>query len=476
MKREPTNISFATSRKDAPQIQAGAVILLTAGAAIGAGLYIGLFGVSYKEVIVSLIVMAGAVVLAKRERGLRLGMAMFVCCLVLGYRSIHVTADFRIIPAELVLMGLLSWIFGTRIATGRVRTQFWIPRWLWICAPMWLLVWAPWIPVSQTIDIQFAEFLNFILVIPIFAVCGVILVERDAWREQVTLFFGAAVCIAVLGIVEYIFPAAVRSMPGFFANPNPVMSGDGFARAMFSAWGGPHATFICLLALPLGIAIREWYPDTLRRGLIIAGTVALLAAIYIGGYRSIWLGAGIMGTLYAFVGRQFVFAFLSVAAFAIIYPTIPTSTMDRFDSLTLVLEGRPNESSGDERWARATGAWERIQSSPFPHGWGEAGWVHSDVLEIAENQGIPAAVVLLGGYLLVTFRIYRRARQASNVDGFDRLGLPLFLSLVGVGILLTFEGVEVEPQMMLPVWFIWVLAELWLKQTAQPRATNVDAA
>ena len=32
------------------------------------------------------------------------------------------------------------------------------------------------------------------------------------------------------------------------------------------------------------------------------------------------------------------------------------------------------------------------------------------------------------------------------------------------------EGVEVLPQFVLPVWFVWVLVEVWLRQTFDLRA------
>jgi hypothetical protein len=48
------------------------------------------------------------------------------------------------------------------------------------------------------------------------------------------------------------------------------------------------------------------------------------------------------------------------------------------------------------------------------------------------------------------------------------LGLPLFLSFAAVGGILLFEGVEFLPQTILPVWLVWALAEVWLKQASLP--------
>jgi hypothetical protein len=34
------------------------------------------------------------------------------------------------------------------------------------------------------------------------------------------------------------------------------------------------------------------------------------------------------------------------------------------------------------------------------------------------------------------------------------------------------EGVSVLPQLVLPVWFVWALAESWLRQTAEQCELN----
>jgi hypothetical protein len=47
------------------------------------------------------------------------------------------------------------------------------------------------------------------------------------------------------------------------------------------------------------------------------------------------------------------------------------------------------------------------------------------------------------------------------------LGFSLFLSFIAVGGLLAVEGVEVLPQLILPVWFVWAMVEVWLRQTSE---------
>jgi len=63
------------------------------------------------------------------------------------------------------------------------------------------------------------------------------------------------------------------------------------------------------------------------------------------------------------------------------------------------------------------------------------------------------------------------AQPRLGFDGDDAqaLGLTLVLSFIAVGGLLLMQGVQVLPQMMLPVWFVWSLAENWLRQTSEAR-------
>ena len=50
------------------------------------------------------------------------------------------------------------------------------------------------------------------------------------------------------------------------------------------------------------------------------------------------------------------------------------------------------------------------------------------------------------------------------------------LSFIAVGGLLALQGVEVLPQMMLPVWFVWSMVEIWLRQTAEARQLSYSYA
>ena len=111
--------------------------------------------------------------------------------------------------------------------------------------------------------------------------------------------------------------------------------------------------------------------------------------------------------------------------------------------------------------------------SPYGSGWSSAGWVHSDFLQVAVNLGIAAGFIFLGGYFFTMLRLGRRVLSDLRAKGAQGdLGLALMVSMIAVGGTLAMEGVSVLPQLVLPVWFVWALAEVWLRHTAEQREFN----
>src|ERR1044072_6718099 len=66
-------------------------------------IYILQFGISYHEVIVSFMVLAGFLAFAAGEKGLRIGFVFLILTFALGYRTMQLTPELRVHPAELVL-------------------------------------------------------------------------------------------------------------------------------------------------------------------------------------------------------------------------------------------------------------------------------------------------------------------------------------------------------------------------------------
>jgi hypothetical protein len=148
------------------------------------------------------------------------------------------------------------------------------------------------------------------------------------------------------------------------------------------------------------------------------------------------------------------------------YQFIP-NTNERVITGIAALQGAPIDHSAQDRKDRAIEAVDEIMQSPFGGGWGAAGWVHSDFLQVAANLGVLAGLIFLGGFLYTLIRVGRQMPTWLKATPEGELGLGLLLSFIGVGGLLTMQGVEVLPQMVLPVWFVWSLVEIWLRQTSE---------
>jgi len=449
-------------------IVAVSAILVAAGAFY---YYVGRQGPSYKEVIIALSALILAVIVFGRELGIRYGFVLWVLTLALGYRTVEVTGDLPIHPSEVLLWILLVCILVQRRLISNARLAF--PVWLWMFIPFWVLAWWPMIGGGAPWDRMLNEFRNFLSIIPLIIVASVVLQRERYWRYLLLAFFVASSWIALMGILEYWFPQATAIFPAFIRNARPTLTEEGFARAQFAFWGGAPATFICVLALPSAIVLAKWWPRWSRRAAIVACSLLQVIAIYIGGYRSVWLVLLIQLLAVCLLGLRKQSAIVALLCLVVSiggYELIPR-TSERAMSGIAALQGHPTDSSAAGRQYRALGALGTTIEAPFGSGWSAAGWVHSDFLQVAANLGIIAGLIFLGGYFFTLLRLGRRVLPRLRAGEGD-LGLSLLLSFIAVGGILAMEGVTVLPQLVLPVWFVWALTEVWLRQKAEARELN----
>jgi hypothetical protein len=422
-------------------------------------------GFSYREIIVGLGALIVGIIVFGRERGIQLGFVLWVLTLALGYRTVEWTHSLRIHPSEILLWLLMICVFAQPKLASQTRLS--LPLWLWLFIPFWVLAWWPLIPGDAPWDEMLNEFRDFLLLVPLIIVGSVVLQRERYWRYLLLAFFVASTWIALMGVIEYWFPGVSGLFPEFVSNAKPTETAEGFVRAAFSFWGGSMATFVCVLALPAAIALAAWWPRRWARLAIAVASVLQMVAIYIGGYRSLWLVVVIQAPIACLLGLRrhgLVVALLCLIVAIGGYQLIP-KTPERVVSGLAAIQFSPIDHSAQERKDRALEALSSVVEAPFGIGWSKIGWVHSDFLQVAANLGLFAGLVFFGGYLYTLWRLSRRLLSHFGSAHLGDLGLSLLLSFVGAGGLLAAQGVEVLPQLALPVWFVWALVEVWLGQT-----------
>lgn len=433
--------------------------------ALGLGWYIARFGITYKEILVLLLAAGGVAIVLAGERGLTVGLAIWTLTLGLGYRTIAVTGHIKLHPSEILLLVLLGLLLVTRLIFGTAKISLSLPRWVLWMMPFWLWGWVPALLADRSWDAIFAEFRNSLLLVPLFLIVANVVRTRNQLYGLLLAFYATGTYIASLGLVEYFFPGVARLLPGFISNPAAMTAADGFERAAFSFYGHQNAVFVCALALPFGLTLADRAPQKWQRYGIAIAFLLQISGVFIAGFRSMWLSLAVLLSAILIRYLGFVRGVSSVVLIAFLSLLfVPETVERRVDSLFLTLQGRPDDSSGQDRWIKAKAATDLILTKPLGYGWAGAGWVHSDFLQVAGNLGIVAGLIFLGSYILALHRLWRRLalRRAARTRGV--LLFSLFLSFLTAGWVLATEPMIVLPQTVLPIWLVWVLVELELRR------------
>ncbi|MEI2608560.1 MAG: hypothetical protein V9G20_08005 [Candidatus Promineifilaceae bacterium] len=440
-------------------------LVLGVGLAAAAGTYIGRNGFTYREVIIAFVLLVGAFAVLGGRQGIITSAIGFIMTFALGYRTVEITTQLRIHAGEILIWGLFLLVLlqkGPR--NKQVNSQLWLPSWLWFFMPFWLWGIIRGAFMSRPFDWMLAELKNFLLLIPLFVVFIYILREKQRWPRLFLAFYISGTIIAGMGLLEYLFPQVQSLFPGFIGNPIAGIAEEGFRRATFSFWGSPAATFVLVLTVPVALILWQTWRSSLPRFLIIMALILQVGAIYIGGYRSMWAMLTIQFVLFAILGPGIVWGALLLVPSITAYRFLPTTTQDRALSLILALEGKPIDSSATDRLSQLSQAWESLGNNLAGAGWAGAGWIHSDFLQVAVNLSLPAGLLFLAAYLITLFRLWQRWRRLSQDHEDRQAGVALLLAFIGIGGILLGQGVQVLAQLVLPVWFVWVLVEIWIRQ------------
>ena len=173
-------------------------------------LYVLDYGISYREVIVTLVALAGFSVFVAGDRGLKVGLVFLVMTFGLGYRTMDVTPSLHVHPSELVLWGLLALPILQPAIWRRSEVKIWLPRWLILFIPFWIWAWMPGLSAGLSWGDMFNEFRNFSLLVPLFIVTEIVMARRARIK---VVFMTQLVWVGWDAVIKIIRPKQRLAIP-----------------------------------------------------------------------------------------------------------------------------------------------------------------------------------------------------------------------------------------------------------------------
>lgn len=433
---------------------------------------VGTRGPSYVEFLAAFMVLASIPVFLSNVDTLKLGYYVWILSFVIGYRGVFLTPHLPVYPVELLLWVLFI-VFLLRYRWSHtdqygVDYKINIPRWLWILSIFWVFALFFGQIRERAFDGMLREMANYLALFPIFILTAQIVRSRAAWRKSAVVFVLAGCIIAMMGLVEYIFPQ-VRVLAGDFINEVPnAVAWTGFRRGLFAIWGAATAAFVCFLAAPFTFYLWVEYQQIRNRIFILLAAILLLGGVYISGYRSLWVLTVILTGLFIMLHNGLVVGATYFMALPVLYRLLPVQQHNWLGTFFLLKGATANlDSSQFKRENRALLAFQNGLEHPQGLGWNGIAGTHSDFAQMLSNQGWIPTLIIIGVFLFIFFHLARLLKILPKNESTWSLTLTLFLATIVLTGLMIFQGIHVLPQMSLPGWFVLALAWQWLQQHQQ---------
>ena len=481
------NLQNALHRPRALPLFAVAMTVIVALASLAIGQHIGKSGLTYQDLVVAAVAL-GIAIIALQQRGLEIGFTIWIGMFALGYRvarinvpvlvdlvaggglgtdylTTHVTTQIVLHPLVVIMFGLFLLLSIQRATAARPAIAWRWPPLLLLFSLFWITGWVEGVNYGIFWNDMWRELQNFVLIFPVFWVTAHILQKDGAWRSVVIAFYAVATLIALLGLVEYVFPGIRTIIPGYILTTGDLVlvAQDGFERARFSFWGAPNAIFVTVLAMPLVVILWVWNKRQSVRLIIIAALLIQIIGIYIAGWRSIWvLCLGIVIAMLS-IRRRWFYLFGLITCVFIGYNLLPDIAHERLETLLSAAQGNFHDTSSLKRVHRIEDALREAFDTPMGLGWSGSGWVHNDFLQVTANLGVIAGLLFLAWYGRTLYAIWRLFEQTRDTLVFALVGCFLF-----AGGLLFAQNMIVLPQNVFPLWFVWAMVETRLNLARQP--------
>ncbi len=366
-------------------------------------------------------------------------------CFVVADRTIYVGDYYRIYPQEVILFLLFPYVAFTQWKTPDKTL---VPLSGKLLAVFTIIGVMTAVNYQQPVDLAVFFAKGVLFFVPLFfCVRRVVTSERVLQNVCLFLVVSTAVACAMsiadyhgLGIAKGVFGETEKDvlvdvrLEDIYAFENPFHRIKGLH--LFVTFTAASVYLTLFISFYLYHAIKD---QKLRLFLRLA-QLSFLAYIFYSGYRSVWIALAVSFAVYGIQrGAKGVVGF-ALAGFLII-SVLPAGATDRLRGLGISSEAE-RDSSVQKRIERAEGAMEIIREKTlFGTGWGSAGLVHNEFLQIAADSGIFTVIAFVVFYGGILARLYRRywqsVRQGHRLEShcmnvfFCALGGYLFVLFTG---------------------------------------------
>jgi hypothetical protein len=401
----------------------------------------------------------------------------FLIALAVGWRGLWVTRDLRFYAGEVIIWFVaILYLFTAPLMSRTKKVPLHIPPILLILIiPIGAFALWQGVNYGRPWDVLWAEYKGWLVAIPIFAYTGWVIQTRAQWDRAILVYIGAMVYISLFGILEYFVG---RSLNFFGATEVPIYSdtSQGFTRALFTFWG--HPSVVVLIVPAAGILLAQIANfKAIRPGALPIRPLVILALIggatYVAGHRGGWVALAGCVAVFVLINLKTRWPLLVLMIIGLFF--IPETV---YDNLRPLLYGtdRYFDSSVIKRFAFIQGTLDLISLSPIiGSGWSASGWVHNEYLQYAANLGLPAALLFIGWYLSLGWRLWRKSHGTFAHPDPDTRNLlnGLLGGWVAFALLLASEVIVVLTPIAIGYWaflalmerFVWVCEDQPVSKT-----------
>ncbi len=336
-----------------------------------------------------IIAAAGIVVmllLTGGQRGRWLLFCVAVASTGVGYRSIHLGQWSLLVPVEVIL-----WLLWGSTLLSPIRTHTPLTMYLLV---IWAILRASWsMFTTSNWDSPLAWTLPLIVCIPAFQVTAIFVKGLGEARTVLKIVAWVSFVVALLGILEYLFPSVESRFPQLFGSTAGVTQ-EGFRRAAFSFFGYTAAPIIAWGTV-ITYNFLFYVRGTLTR-IAMAGILFVdLYAIVISGQRSTWFALAaalvVIGVKHRARGQLVNVLIASGLAVYGSFMFVRAMTV-----ISLIQTGKTSDTSNLSRISLWEFGWSQLIQNPvFGAGYGLK-LAHNGVLEVGKALGaIPAFIMII---------------------------------------------------------------------------------